>query len=246
VNWQWFHRLGSPRWFFEKTLAWQTWLCVSAIALFSIGLVWGLAFAPADAYQQNSARIMYLHVPSAILAMAGYYIMAISGAIGLVWRMKLSFMAMKSAAYIGAVLTFLALFTGALWGKPTWGTFWEWDARMTSTLVLFLLYLGVIALQSAYSNQDTADKTSAILALVGSVNIPVIYLSVKYWNTLHQGASIKIVGDSSIDSSMGWPLAIMIIAYYLAFAWLLLAHTRVEILRREKKTVWVKDLIKES
>ena len=246
MNWQWFYRLGSPRWFYEKTAIWETWLAGISITLLSIGIIWGLGFAPADSYQGNSARIMYIHVPNAILAMAGYYVMAISGAIALVWRMKLSFMVMRSAAYIGAVMTFTALITGALWGKPTWGTYWEWDARMTSTLILFLLYLGVIALQHAYSNQDTADKTSAILALVGSVNIPIIYLSVKYWNTLHQGASIKIVGESSIHASMAYPLIVMIFAYYFTFAWLLLSHTRTEILHREKKTVWVQDLIKES
>lgn len=243
MNWQWFYRLGSPKWFYEKMASWELWLGVLAVLLFVIGVVWGLGFAPADHYQGNSSRIMYVHVPSAIVSMAGYYVMAISGAIGMIWRMKLSFMVMKSAALIGAVLTFLALFTGSLWGKPTWGTYWEWDARMTSTLILLLLYLGVIALQSAYNNQDTADKTSAILALVGSVNIPIIYLSVKYWNTLHQGASIT---KGSIDASMAWPLVIMIFAYYFAFAWLLISHTRTEILRREKKTVWVQDLIKES
>lgn len=246
MGWQWFHRLGSPRWFYDKSAPWEKGLCIVSIVLLVVGAIWGLGFAPAEKLQGNSARIIYIHVPSAILAMAGYYVMAISGAIGLIWRMKLSFIAMKSAAYIGAVLTFLALITGSLWGKPTWGTYWEWDARMTSTLVLLLLYLGVLALQSAYSNQETADKSSAILALVGSVNIPIIYLSVKFWNTLHQGATIKIVGESSIHASMAYPLVTMIIAYYLAFSWLLLAHMRAEILLREKKTVWVQDLIKEG
>lgn len=246
MNWQWFHRLGSPRWFYEKTAAWELGLGVLSVALLLTGAVWGLGFTPADQLQGHSARLMYLHVPSAIVAMAGYYIMAISGAIGLIWRMKLSFMAMKSAAHIGAVLTFLALLTGSLWGKPTWGTYWVWDARLTSTFVLFLLYLGVIGLQSAYANQDTADKSSAILALVGCVNIPIIYLSVHFWNTLHQGATIKLSGESSIHPSMAYPLVLMIFAYYLAFVWLLLAHTRAEILQRERKTVWVQDLIKED
>ncbi len=246
MAWQWFNRLGSPRWFYEKTAIWEKCLAFLAVFLLVVGAVWGLGFSPADGLQGNSVRIMYLHVPSAIISMAGYYVMAICGAIGLIWRMKLSFMSMKSAAHIGAVFTAVALFTGSLWGKPTWGTFWEWDARMTSTLILLLLYLGVLGLQSAYSNQDTADKTSAILALVGCVNIPVIYLSVYIWNTLHQGASIKIVGESSIHPSIAYPLIIMIFAFYVAFAWLLIAHIRAEILIREKKTVWVQDLIKEA
>ena len=246
MNWQWFHRLGSPRWFYEKSAGWEKGLCIVSVLLLVIGAVWGLGFSPAERLQGNSARILYIHVPSAIVAMAGYYVMAISGAIGLIWRMKLSFMSMKSAAHIGAVLTFIALLTGAFWGKPTWGTFWEWDARITSTFILFLLYLGVLGLQSAYANQETADKTSAILALVGSVNIPIIYLSVKFWNTLHQGATIKIVGESSIHGSMAYPLVIMIIAFYVAFFWLLIAHVRAEILVRERKTVWVQDLIKEG
>lgn len=244
MNWQWFHRLGSPRWFYEKTASWEKVLCVLSVMMLVIGAIWGLGFTPADRLQGDSARLIYLHVPSAIVAMAAYYVMAISGAIGLIWRMKLSFMAMKSAAHIGAVLTFLALLTGSLWGKPTWGTYWVWDARLTSTFVLFLLYLGVIGLQSAYSNQDTADKASAILALVGSVNVPIIYLSVHFWNTLHQGATIKLTGESSIHPSMAYPLILMIFAYYFAFAWLLIAHVRSEILVREKKTVWVQDLIK--
>ncbi|HEY8939455.1 MAG TPA: cytochrome c biogenesis protein CcsA, partial [Cellvibrio sp.] len=134
MAWQWFHRLGSPRWFYEKTSPWLPWLTVISIALIVTGAVWGLAFAPADYKQGNSYRIIYIHVPAAFLALAGYYIMAISGAVGLIWKMKLPFMVMKSAAPIGALLTFISLVTGSIWGKPTWGTWWEWDARITSML----------------------------------------------------------------------------------------------------------------
>nr|WP_324258928.1 heme ABC transporter permease [Cellvibrio fontiphilus] len=243
MAWQWFHRLGSPRWFYEKTTAWLPWLTAISIALILTGAVWGLAFAPADYKQGNSYRIIYIHVPAAFLALAGYYIMALSGAIGLIWKMKLPFMVMKSAAPIGAVLTFISLVTGSIWGKPTWGTWWEWDARITSMLILFFLYLGMIALQQAFQHRDTADKASAVLALVGMVNIPIIYKSVDWWNTLHQPATIKFTSKSSIDPSMLYPLLTMVIGFYCFYALVLLLNTRLEVLRRESKTQWVNDLI---
>jgi heme exporter protein C len=243
MAWQWFHRLGSPRWFYEKTSPWLPWLTAISIALIVTAAVWGLAFAPADYKQGNSYRIIYIHVPAAFLALAGYYIMAISGAVGLIWKMKLPFMVMKSAAPIGAILTFISLVTGSIWGKPTWGTWWEWDARITSMLILFFLYLGMIALQQAYQHRDTADKSSAVLALVGMVNIPIIYKSVDWWNTLHQPATIKFTSKSSIDPSMLYPLLIMVIGFYCFYALVLLLYTRVEILRRESRTQWVNDLI---
>ena len=136
---RWFHRLGSPKSFYDASGRWLPWLAAVTTLLLVTGLVWGLGFAPMDAKQGNSFRIIYIHVPAAFLALAGYYVMAISGAIGLIWRMKLAHMVMKSAAPIGAALTFISLFTGALWGKPTWGTYWVWDARITSMLVLFFL-----------------------------------------------------------------------------------------------------------
>jgi len=242
VGWQWFHRLGSPRWFYEKTNAWIPWLALLSVALLLVGATWGLGFAPEDSEQGNSYRIIYIHVPASFLALAGYYIMAISGAVGLIWKMKLADMVMKSAAPIGAVLTFIALVTGAIWGKPTWGTWWIWDARITSMLLLFFLYLGVIALQEAFQHQETANKASAILALVGTVNIPIIYKSVDWWYTLHQPATLKFTGESPIDSSMLYPLLTMIVGFYVFFALVLLMRTRTEILQRERKTRWVKAL----
>ena len=239
MAWQWFHRWGSPKWFYQKTRRWPLYFGSFAILILIVGLSWGLAFAPMDAKQGNSMRIIYLHVPTAVLAMAGYYVMAIAGAIGLIWRMKLSFIVMKSAAPIGAVLTFLGLFTGAVWGKPTWGAWWVWDARITSMTVLLLLYLGVIALQQAYSDQQMADKISSVLALVGTVNIPIIYKSVDWWYTVHQPATLKLIGKSSIDPSMAYPLLLCIFGFYIFFAWVLLLYTRVEVLRRESKTQWV-------
>lgn len=243
MNWQWFHRLGSPRWFYEKTQSWLPWLVLVTSALLVAGSVWGLGFAPIDARQGNSYRIIYIHVPAAFIAQAGYLIMAISGAVGLIWKMKLPFMVMKSAAPIGAALTFLALVTGSIWGKPTWGTWWEWDARITFMLILLFLYLGIMALHQAFQNRDTADKIAAILALVGVVNIPIIQKSVDWWYTLHQPASIKFVGKSTIDPSMLYPLIVMVIGFYCLYVLALLLYTRVEILRRESRTQWVSELV---
>jgi len=243
VAWQGFHRLGSPKWFFQKTRAWPFWLGCAATLLLIGGACWGLAFGPMEAKQGNSMRIIYIHVPTAVVSMAGYYVMAISGAIGLIWRMKLSFIVMKSAAPIGAALTFLALFTGAVWGKPTWGTYWVWDARITSMTVLLLLYLGMIALQNAYQRQETADKICAILALVGMVNIPIIYKSVDWWFSLHQPATLKLTEKSSIDPSMAYPLIACIIGVYFFYSWVLLLWTRLEVLKREQKTQWAQEVL---
>jgi heme exporter protein C len=246
LNWQWFHRLGSPRWFYQKTGRWLPWLAAVTVILLVVGTVWGLLFAPPDFKQGNSYRIIYIHVPAAFLALAGYYIMAISGAIGLIWRMKLPYMVMTAAAPIGAALTFVSLATGAIWGKPTWGTWWEWDARITSMLILFFLYLGIMALQGAFRNRDSADKASAILALVGTVNIPIIYKSVDWWHTLHQPATLKLTSAPTIHSSMLYPLLLMILAFYCFYFLALLLYTRVEILRRERRTQWVNELVSQQ
>lgn len=243
MAWQWFHRLGSPRWFYEKTDPWMVWLGAISLSMLVFGCVWGLGFTPPDFKQGNSYRVIYIHVPGAAVAMAAYYVMAIAGGIGLIWRMKMSFMVMKAIAPIGAMLTFVALVTGAIWGKPTWGTWWEWDARITSMLILLFLYLGIIALQEAYPQQEAADKTSAILALVGMVNVPIIYKSVDWWYTLHQPATLKLVGKSPIDDSMKYPLLFMIATFYLMFIWLTLLYVRLEVLKRERKTNWVKALL---
>jgi len=246
ADWTWFHRLGSPKWFYEKTNAWLPWLALLTAALLIVGTVWGLAFAPEDAKQGNSYRIIFIHVPSAFLALVCYYVMAIAGAIVIIWKMKLADMVMKSCATIGAALTFLALATGAIWGKPTWGTWWVWDARITSMLVLFFLYLGVIALREAFDILESASRASAILALVGTVNIPIIYKSVDWWNTLHQGASIRLTQKPTMPAEMYTPLFIMIIGFYLFFAVVLIANVRSEILIRERRTQWVQALVEQK
>lgn len=244
MAWQWFHRLGSPRWFYQNTSAWLPWLALASGLLLVAGSIWGLGFAPQDAKQGNSYRIIYIHVPAAFLALAGYYIMAISGAIGLIWKMKLSYLVMRAAAPIGAVLTFVSLFTGAVWGEPTWGTYWVWDARITSMLILLFLYVGVIALSRAFAREQVADKACAVLALVGTVNIPIIYKSVDWWFTLHQPATIKLTESSSIDPSMFYPLLTMIIGFYCFYAWALLLHTRNLVLQREWRTSWAQQVLR--
>lgn len=246
MNWIWFYRLGSPLWFYQTTTRWLPWLSLLAFILLATGLVWGLGFAPQDAKQGNSFRIIYMHVPASFLALAGYFLMAAAGAIGLIWKMKLSYMVMKAAAPIGAALTFLALFTGAVWGKPTWGSYWVWDARITSMLILLFLYFGVLALQYAFHNEEAGNKASAVLALVGTVNIPIIYKSVDWWYTLHQPSTIRLTSAPSMHPDMFQPLLLMILGFYCFYVVALCLFTRVEILRRERKTTWVGDLIGSS
>jgi heme exporter protein C len=219
------------------------WLLPVTVLLLVIGSVWGLLYAPSDFRQGNSFRIIYFHVPASVVALAGYYVMATAGAISLIWRMKMAEVAMKSCAPIGAALTFLGLLSGAVWGKPTWGTYWVWDARITSMLILFFLYLGVIALYQAYENKDAAARACAVLSLVGTVNIPIIYKSVDWWYSLHQPATIKFTEESTMHSSMLQPLLLMIVAYYCLFTCALLLNMRSELLQRGARTQWVRALV---
>lgn len=240
--WTFFHKLGSPPWLYAIAGSILRWLLPLTLLALIVGATWGLLFTPADFRQGNSYRIIYIHVPAAVVALAGYYVMAIAGAITLIWRMKMAEVAMIAAAPVGAALTFIALVTGAIWGKPTWGTWWVWDARITSMLVLLFLYLGVIALYEAYDNKEAAAKACAVLALVGTVNIPIIYKSVDWWFSLHQGASIKFTGESSIDASMLYPLLLMIAAFYALFTCVLLLNMRVSLLQRQPGAGWVRDV----
>ena len=241
MNWTWFHQWGSPKWFYERSGRWLPWLAAAAVLLLAVGIVWGLAFAPPEKYQGNSYRIIYIHVPAAFLAQSCYLMMAVAGLVGLGWKMKLADVALQQAAPIGAWLCFVALITGAIWGKPTWGTYWVWDARLTSMLILLFLYFGVIALGNAISNRDSAAKACAVLALVGAVNIPIIQKSVEWWNTLHQPATFKITGKASMNAEMWLPLLIMVLGFYCFFGAVLLMRMRLEVLRREARARWVKD-----
>jgi heme exporter protein C len=216
------------------------WLLPVTILLLVVGAYWGLLVAPPDFRQGNSYRIIYIHVPAAVVALAGYYVMAIAGAISLIWRIKMADVAMRAAAPVGAVLTAVALVTGAIWGKPTWGAWWVWDARITSMLILLFLYLGVVALFEAYENKTAAAKACAVLTLVGTVNIPIIYKSVDWWYSLHQPASLKFTGGSAIDASMLYPLLVMIGAFYLLFAMSMLLNMRAELLWQHRNAHWLR------
>lgn len=238
-HWRWFHQLGSPKWFFENSTKWLPWLWVIFFITLGFGLYYSLFASPQDYQQGHSVRIMYIHVPVAALSMVGYVAMAIAAVIGLVWKMKMAFAAARAIAPVGAAMTFLALFTGAVWGKPTWGTWWEWDARLTSELLLLFLYLGFIALHSSFSERAKADKAASVLAIVGVINVPIIYFSVKWWNTLHQGYSMTTKG--ALAPEMQTPLFIMIGAVYLLFAILVIMRLRVEVISREQKARWVRE-----
>ena len=241
--WSLFHRLGSPPWMYGISGRILVWLLPVTLLLLVWGAVWGLLYAPPDFRQGHSYRIIYVHVPAAVVALAGYYVMAGAGAISLIWKMKMADIAMKCCAPIGAALTLLALLSGAVWGKPTWGAWWVWDARTTSMLILLFLYLGVVALYAAWDDEAHAAKACAILALVGTVNIPIIYKSVDWWYSLHQPASIRFSGESAMHSDMLLPLWLMIAAFYCLFACSLLLSMRGEILRRELNTGWVRGLL---
>ncbi|PHQ26662.1 heme ABC transporter permease [Marinobacter guineae] len=241
--WQFFHKLGSPKWFFGIATRLMPWLLAGGVLLLMAGIVWGLAFAPKDYLQGNSYRIIFIHVPTAFIAQSIYIMMAVAAVVTLVWRMKLADVFVKAVAPVGLVLTFLALFTGAVWGKPTWGTWWIWDARLTSMLILLFLYGGVIALDRAINDEKSAARAVAILVLVGVVNIPIIKYSVEWWNTLHQPATFKLTEKPSMPADMWVPLLLSVLGLYLLFGWLACLRMQTEILFREQRTRWVKDYV---
>ena len=223
----------------EVTALFFPYLMFIGCLCLAVGWIWGLAFAPQDAVQGNSYRIIFLHVPASILAQLIYFFMSICALMHIVWRVKLAAYLIKSAAPVGVMITFIALFSGSIWGIPTWGTWWQWDARITSTLILFIMYLGVITLHSSFSNAEKADRLMSILVVVGVVNIPIIKKSVDWWSTLHQPASISISDGASIDPSMLYPLTISIFGMTLTMIALGVFVSKLYILTREKNKKWV-------
>ncbi len=241
--WKWLHPYAKAETQYQLCTKFSPIFGALTILLLSVGIIWGLAFAPADYLQGNSFRIMYIHVPSAIWSMGIYASMAIAALVALVWQIKHAHLAMIAMAPIGAVFTFIALITGAIWGKPMWGTWWVWDARLTSELILFFLYLGVIALYSAFQNAQTGAKAAGILCLVGVVNLPIIHFSVNWWNTLHQGASITKFEKPSIALPMLMPLILCIFGFLTLYIWFSLVRYRTELLKMDAKRPWVKALL---
>ena len=223
-----------------RLIPWLGWSC---LLIMLSGLYYGLVEAPPDYQQGESYRIIFIHVPSAWMSMFVYMVMASAGAIGLIWRIKLADIVASSSAPIGAAFTFLALVTGSLWGKPMWGAWWVWDARLTSELILLFLYLGFIALQASIEDPRNAARAGAVLALVGVVNIPIIHYSVEWWSTLHQGPTVTKFDKPSIHLSMLIPLLLMAVAFKLYYVTSLLMRARSEVLLREQNSRWVKELV---
>lgn len=244
--WNWTQRFSSPKYFFDMSGKLIPWFAISALLLGVYGLYLGLFVAPTDYQQGESYRIIFIHVPAAWMSLFIYIVMAISAGIGLIWQIRLADTIASVSAPIGAWFTFLALVTGSLWGKPMWGTYWVWDARLTSELILLFLYFGYMALQSAIEDQRTADKASGLLVIVGVVNIPIIHYSVEWWNTLHQGATVAKFDKPSMHIDMLIPLLVMAVAAKLFYAAIVLVRARNEVLYRDRNRRWVRELIEKS
>jgi heme exporter protein C len=242
--WKFLHQLASPPHFYRTANTLILWLAVPGYLLILYGTIAGLFFAPPDYQQKDAFRIIYVHVPAAYLSMMAYMVMATAGAIGLIWRMKLAHAVAASAAPIGASFTALALATGSIWGRPMWGTWWEWgDPRLMSELILLFLYLGYMALRNAIDDTTRGDRASAVLAIVGAVNVPIIHFSVEWWSSLHQGPTLVREGGPAMDPGMLYPLLANILGFTLVFGSLLLRRVRSEVLKRERRTRWVRALV---
>jgi heme exporter protein C len=240
---KWFWRYASPAVFFPVAgkIEKLCWILAAVFAVF--GLYTGFFVAQIDAQQGEVYRILFIHPQAASMSMLIYLAMAFWSAIGLVFGTRLSFMMSHALAPTGAIMAVIALWTGALWGRPTWGTYWVWDARLTSTLILFFLYVGYIALAAAFDDKKKGDRASALIALVGAINVPIIYFSVQWWNTLHQGASIK-PGGTSVDPVMLRAMLLMTCAFWTYCIAAVLHRLRTQIIEREAEAKWVKELVK--
>lgn len=240
--WIWFHRLASPPSFYRLAGRLAPWFLVVSLVLIAVGIYGGLVLAPPDYQQGDAFRIIYVHVPAAWMSLFVYTVMAVAGVMTLIWRMKLAEVAVAAAAPVGASFTALALVSGMLWGKPMWGAYWVWSARLTSELVLLFLYLGVVALNSAISDPRAAARACSLLAVVGWVNVPIVHYSVVWWNSLHQGSIFRASGPT-VSWSMLWPLLVAAIGFTLLFGYTQLARMRNELLRRERNSHWVREVV---
>jgi heme exporter protein C len=241
---RWFHLLGSPPFVYRLAGKLVPWFATIACVLIAVGGYWGLVVAPPDAVQGEVYRIIYIHPQTAYVGMMAYVVMAVTAGIGYIWRMKLAHAVAVSAAPIGASFTFCALLTGSLWGRPTWGTYWEWgDPRIMFETLLLFLFLGYLALRAAFEDRERADRVSAILAVVGVVNVPIIHYSVLWWNTLHQGPTVSKFGAPSMSTEMLIPFLIMVVGFTFCFYWLLLNRLQGEIVERERDARWIRELV---
>ena len=243
MTWTWFHRLASPPHVYALAARLTPWFAWPAAVLILAGLYGGLVLAPADYQQGDGFRIIYVHAPSAWMSLMVYVTMAVAAAVGLIWRMKIAHAAAASCAPIGASFTVAALATGSLWGRPMWGTYWEWDPRLTSELILLFLYLGYMALRSAIDDVQRADRASALLAVVGVINVPIIHYSVLWWNSLHQAPSVMKLAKPEMPAAMLLPLLMMLLGFTLFFVALLLVRLRGEILTRERSASWIREAL---
>jgi len=244
MAWTWFHRLGSPPYIYGLAARLTPWFAWTAALCILAGTYGGLVMAPADYQQGDDFRIIYVHAPTAWMSLMVYTTMAISAAVGLIWRIKVSHAVAAACAPSGASFTLVALVTGSLWGYRMWGTYWEWDPRLTSELILFFLYLGYMGLRSSIDDTQRADRASAVLAVVGVVNVPIIHFSVMWWNSLHQAPSVMQLAAPTMPASMLIPLLLMLLGFTLMFAALLLVRMRAEILSRERGAAnWIREAV---
>ena len=243
---RWFHLLGSPPYFDRFAARWAPWCWLAAVLVMGVGLWQALFVVPADYQQGDSARILYIHVPAAWMSMFVFALMALYAAIALVWRIKLCEVLAMACAPLGAAFTVITLATGSIWGKPMWGTWWDWDPRLTTELILLFLYLGVIGLYHAGDVRRASARMAGLLAIVGVALLPVIRYSVEWWDSLHQGQTIRVFGESSMDPSMVAPLWWMVAGTKFWFAGSLLSRARADNLRREAGKDWVRKLAEEA
>lgn len=241
--WTWFYRLASPPHVYRLAATLTPWFLIPALIAIAYGVIDGLVFAPPDYQQGDAFRIVYVHAPAAWMSLFCYVTMAVSGAIGLIWRIKVAHAVSAASAPIGASFTILALFTGSLWGRPMWGTFWAWDPRLTSELILLFLYVGVMSLRTAFEEGTRGDRAAALLAIVGVVNVPIIHFSVVWWNSLHQGATVAKLGKPAMTPSMLWPLLAMLFGFMCFYGAVLCMRLRGEVLNRELKARWVREAL---
>lgn len=239
----WLHRLSSPPTFYRFAGVVWPWAMGLALLAGAIGLYGGLVLAPPDYQQGDAYRVIFIHVPSAWMSMFIYAVMAVASFVAVVWRIKLAEVVAMQSAPIGAAFTFITLVSGSLWGKPMWGTWWTWDARLTSELVLLFLYLGVIGLYHAFEDRRQGARAAGFLAIIGIINVPIVHFSVNWWNTLHQGSTINFFGTSKIAADMLWPLLVMTLATKLYYIASLCRRARTDLLALEGNKAWVHELV---